>query len=155
MSTTAKELRFPVAVRWRGGRLTSAQVAGKPALEVATPPEFGGGVAGVWSPEDLVVAATASCFVLTLVAVAARRALPLIDVDVAATGHVGRRDDGRFGFTGVDLDARVETTADCVEAAEEAAEAAERGCIVAVTLEIPVRLHVEVAAAAEAAASSA
>ncbi len=47
---TIKAFRFPVSVRWRGGRLTRVSVAGKPSLEVATPPEFrgaGGGWKGV------------------------------------------------------------------------------------------------------------
>ena len=49
--TTFKEHRFPVSVHWVGGRLTSASSPGKPDLQVATPPDFKGGIAGVWSPE--------------------------------------------------------------------------------------------------------
>jgi organic hydroperoxide reductase OsmC/OhrA len=71
-----KEFQFPVSVRWHGGRLARADSRKKESLEVATPPEFRGGLEGHWSPEDLLVAATASCFVLTLVAVAERRQAP-------------------------------------------------------------------------------
>jgi hypothetical protein len=39
--------RFPVSVRWCGGQLTRVSVAGKPRLEVATPPESRGGIAGI------------------------------------------------------------------------------------------------------------
>ena len=94
-----KELQFPVSVRWRGGRLTRAESRGKDALELATPPEFRGGLAVYWSPEDLLVTAVCSCFALTLAAVAERREAPLLDATVTATGHMSRRDDGRFGFT--------------------------------------------------------
>jgi hypothetical protein len=48
-----KAYRFPVSVKWREGRRTQASAPGKPEPEVATPPEFKGGIAGVWSPEDL------------------------------------------------------------------------------------------------------
>ena len=49
MSTAAKKFEFPVDVKWLDGRLTQVTAAGKPDLEVATPPEFKDGVAGVWS----------------------------------------------------------------------------------------------------------
>ena len=52
--------RFPVSIHWVSGRLTKASVADKQDLQVATPPEFNGGIAGVWSPEDLLVSAVAS-----------------------------------------------------------------------------------------------
>jgi hypothetical protein len=43
----ATTYRFPVDVRWLEGKLTLASVPGKEPLEVATPPEFQGGVEGV------------------------------------------------------------------------------------------------------------
>ena len=55
-----KEMQFPVSVRWRGGGLTYAEAHGE-RLEVATPPEFRSGLAGYWSPEDLLVVAVTSC----------------------------------------------------------------------------------------------
>jgi organic hydroperoxide reductase OsmC/OhrA len=71
--SVVKAFRFPVNVHWEGGRLTHASAPGKDELEVAPPPEFRGGVAGVWSPEDLLVAATASCYAVTVAAIAERR----------------------------------------------------------------------------------
>jgi organic hydroperoxide reductase OsmC/OhrA len=69
---TVKAHRFPVSIEWQEGRLTTASSPGKPELEVATPPEFKGGIPGVWSPEDLLVGATAACYTVTLLAVAAQ-----------------------------------------------------------------------------------
>ena len=71
MSIT-KDFRYKVGVAWEGDRITSVSSPDKPDLTVATPPEFKGGVPGVWSPEDLLVASVASCFAVTLIAVAAR-----------------------------------------------------------------------------------
>jgi organic hydroperoxide reductase OsmC/OhrA len=107
--TTVKAHRFPVSIHWLSGRLTEATVAGKPDLQVATPPEFRGGIEGVWSPEDLLVAAAASCYAVTLVAVAERRKVPLLRLDVRGTGHVTQRDDGRFGFVAIELEVSLET----------------------------------------------
>ncbi len=142
--TTFKSHRFPVSVQWRGGRLTQALVPGKPALEVATPPEFKGGIEGVWSPEDLLVAATASCYTVTLVAVAERRGVPLYELEVDGTGHVELRGDGRFGFVAIELHATLETDEASVHEAEQAARAAKDGCLVSMALDTPVHLELDV-----------
>ena len=88
MTATAKVYDFPLSIRWLSGRRTVASVHGKDDLEIATPPEFNGGVDGVWSPEDLLVASIGSCFTVTLLAVAERRGIP-----AARTG--GRRQRSR------------------------------------------------------------
>jgi organic hydroperoxide reductase OsmC/OhrA len=145
-----KEMQFPVAVHWRGGRLARAEVDGKVSLELGTPPEFRGGVAGYWSPEDLLVMSVASCFVLTLAAVAEHLDAPLLDVSATATGHMSRRDDGRFGFTVIEVDARLETLPGGEDVVRSAARAAEQRCLVAHALDVPVHVAVSVETVAEA-----
>jgi organic hydroperoxide reductase OsmC/OhrA len=147
-----KDHRFPVAVRWVGGRLTIASSSGKPDLQVATAPDFSGGIAGVWSPEDLLVTSLAACFAVTLVALAERRRLPLRDLDVQGTGHVGKREDGRFGFVVVELEAEIETDPGLESAVQEAAHAAEQQCLVALALDVPVHLAARVRTAVAPAA---
>ena len=139
-----KEMQFPVSVRWRGGRLVRAASDGKEPLQLATPPEFRGGLTGYWSPEELLVAATASCFVLTLAAVAERSEAPLLDATVTATGHMSRRDDRRFGFTVVELNAVLETVPGGEDAVRAAAADAERRCLIEQALDVPVHVAVEV-----------
>src|SRR6476620_8050680 len=102
MPTQAKTHVFPVSIRWLGGRITCAAVAGKPELTVATPPEFRSGVEGVWSPEDLLVASVATCFTVTLVSIAERRGLPLRSLGVRATGAVTQRSFDGSGFTEIE-----------------------------------------------------
>lgn len=147
---TARIHRFPVGVRWLEGKLTLASVPGKQPLEVATPPEFNGGVEGVWSPEDLFVGAIATCFTVTLVSAARRRRVPLRALGVAGTGEVGPRPDGRYGFAAVQLEVELETEPGFETEARAAALDAERTCLVAVSLDTPVEvsLHVRQAAAA-------
>ncbi len=144
MTASAKTYEYPLSIRWVEGRRTIASVPGKDDLEVATPPEFKGGVEGVWSPEDLLVASVASCFTVTLVAVAERRGVPLHGLDVAARGVATQRPDGRFGFTEVVLEVSLSTGPGCEEEASAAADAAERGCLVAVSVDFPVRLALTV-----------
>jgi organic hydroperoxide reductase OsmC/OhrA len=139
-----KEMQFPVSVRWRGGRLVRADARDKDSLELATPPEFRSGLAGYWSPEDLLVTASASCFALTLAAVAERREAPLLDAVVTATGHMSRRDDGRFGFTVIEIDALLETIPGGERAIYSAAAAAEERCLISQALDVPVHVAVQV-----------
>ena len=143
MSIT-KDYRYSVGVDWEDGLLTSVNALDKPELEVATPPEFKGGLAGVWSPEDLLVAATASCFTVTLVAVLERRDLPLRGLNVTGTGHVTKRDDGRFGFVAIELTVLVETDRAAAEAVRHAASYAERACLVSMALDVPVHVDLVV-----------
>ena len=143
MSVT-KDFRYKVGVAWKGGRLTTVSSPEKIDLEVATPPEFKGGLAGVWSPEDLLVASVASCFTVTLAAVAERRELPLHDVQVTGTGHLTARDDGQFGFVAIELTVAIRTDDAAIEAVERAAKHAERACIVARALDAAVPMVVVV-----------
>jgi organic hydroperoxide reductase OsmC/OhrA len=143
MSIT-KDFRYKVGVAWEGDRITSVTSTGKPELTVATPPEFKNGVPGVWSPEDLLVASVASCFTVTMVAVAERRDLPMYGIDVTGTGHVTMRDDGRFGFVAIELTALIQTAEPSVDAMTRAAKYAERACLVSMALDVPVHLEVAV-----------
>jgi organic hydroperoxide reductase OsmC/OhrA len=148
-----KEMQFPVSIRWRGGRLVNADAPDKDPLELATPPEFRSGVAGYWSPEELLVTAAASCFALTLAAVAERREAPLLDAVVTATGHMSRRDDGRFGFTVIEIDALLETIPGGDQAVASAATAAEQLCLITQALDVPVHVGVDVKSVTDAVVS--
>ena len=150
MPTQVKTHLFPVSVRWVGGKVTCAAIDGKQELSVATPPEFNGGVEGVWSPEDLLVASAATCFTVTMVSAADRRGLPLRALGVHGTGAVTQRPDGRFGFTEIELEVVVATDPGYESEVQAAAEAAERSCLVAVSLDLPVRVTLDVRTAVAA-----
>ena len=141
----SREFRFPVQIAWEGGRRTSVSVEGKQPLPVATPREFHREAdPQVWSPEDAFVAAAGSCLAVTIVALAERGQLPLRDLDVCAEGVVGRREDGRFGFLRIEQRVSLETDDAHAEAARELVAKAEEGCLVAVSLALPVETTVEV-----------
>jgi organic hydroperoxide reductase OsmC/OhrA len=143
---TVKAHRFPVSIEWQEGRLTLATAEGKPDLEIATPPEFKDGIPGVWSPEDLLVASTAACYTVTLLAIADRKGIELLDLTVDGTGHVERRYDGRFGFVAIELVANVAVEPEFAERAERAARYAKEACLVSLALDTPVHLDVNVKA---------
>ena len=142
-----KDFRFTVDVKGNAERVVETTTEEGLALSVATPPEFRGGIHGMWSPEHLLVSAVSSCYALTLAGVADRRQIPLYDVAIRGVGHITRRADARFGFVVVELAVEITTEEGFEDNASRAARAAESGCLIAQALRIPVEVELEVRAA--------
>lgn len=143
-----KEFRFPVSVELAGDRRVAAHVEGKHPIEIAPPPVFRGTDPTIWSPEDFLVAAAASCLAVTFTGLAARRELSYAGLRVDADGVVGLRPDGRFGFSRLLLRLEVEVGPADEMQARELAEAAEASCPVSASLDLPVETAIAVRAAA-------
>jgi organic hydroperoxide reductase OsmC/OhrA len=129
----------------RGGPEGDVDVAPEnaPALVTAPPPEFDG-PGGRWSPEALLTAAVADCFVLSFRAVAAASRLDWSDLDCSVTGTLDRI-ERRLAFTGFEVHARLRVAAGTdVAAAGRALEKAEHACLVSNSLTAEVRLVPEV-----------
>jgi len=145
--TTLKDFRFEVNASTLPRRRVRLTSDGKAPLEAATPPEFRGGTPGMWSPEDLLVAAVASCYSLTLEAIAVHRGIEFQYVDVRGIGHVTRRAEGRVGFVVIELAVDVTVAPGYEHEAERAAHSAKQACLIAHALEVPVELELQVHAA--------
>jgi organic hydroperoxide reductase OsmC/OhrA len=139
-----KEFHFPLSVEWVGGRRVAARAEGKTAIEITTPPVFRGTEPSVWSPEEFLVAAAASCLAVTFTGLAARERLAYTKLKVDGDGVVGRRADGRFGFTRVPLRLELETDPTQEVQARELAERAVETCHVSISLDLPVETVIEV-----------
>lgn len=142
-----REFHFPAAVTWEGGRRTCARVEGKHPIGIAPPPEFRGTDPDTWSPEDFLTTSAASCLAVTITGLAARARVPLRSLEVRGDGVVGRREDGRFGFVRLEQRVTLATDAGFEERARALVEEAEAGCLVAVSLDLPIDTEVEVAVA--------
>jgi organic hydroperoxide reductase OsmC/OhrA len=142
--TRHKEFRFPVEITWQAGRRTSAKVEGKAPLRIATPPEFHGTDPDIWSPEDAFVAAAGSCLAVTIAALAERAQLALRGLSVQAEGIVGRRPDGRFGFVRIEQTVELKTDPGLEDTARAVVAKAEDGCLVTVSLDLPVETTVQI-----------
>jgi organic hydroperoxide reductase OsmC/OhrA len=139
-----KTFHYQVGVRWSREKRGVLSVAGKPDLEVASPPEFRGHP-GIWSPEDLLVAAVNACTMTTFLSAAARRGLTLVSYDSEATGTLETA-DGRFRFTRVVLRPRIVVgRPEDREAALAAFREAEAGCLVANSILATIEAEPEIA----------
>ena len=111
------------------------------------PAEFGG-PGDLWSPETLLVAAIADCFILTFRAVARAGKLEWQSLDCETEGTL-ERVDGVTSFTRYVTRARLRLApgADAARA-HELLERAERGCLVANSLRGEQKLEIEILDAA-------
>lgn len=91
-----KKHEYQVDLDWKEGRIgTLSSPELNDNIEVATPPQFDGGVEGVWSPEHLFVSSVSSCFMTTFVAIAQYSKLKFENLEVQATGKLDK-EDGKF-----------------------------------------------------------
>jgi organic hydroperoxide reductase OsmC/OhrA len=142
-----KALRFTSSADWRGGELTTTTAAGRPMLKVAPPSELGGTVAGVWSPEELLVAATASCLTVTIAEVARAQGVELARVDVDGVGHLAQSAEGPYRFVNIELTVEVEADGEHPHVLQGLVEVAERRCLVTAALSVPVSVRLVLATA--------
>ncbi|MEO8601359.1 MAG: OsmC family protein [bacterium] len=100
-----------------------------PSLQTAPPVQFGG-PGDLWSPETLLVAAAADCFVLTFRAMASASNLSWTALHCDAKGRL-ERIDGTARFTQLALHAHLTVPpATDIEKARRLLEKAEKGCLI-------------------------
>lgn len=145
-----KEFHFPLQLRWSAGRKVTVEIEGKAPLDVVPPPEFSGEEPDIWSPEDLFVASCAACLAITFTGAAKRYQLAFSQLEIRADGIAGQRHDGRFGFTRVELQLRLEVAPHDVAEAERLARLAEDSCLVSASLALPVSVSLCVRARPDA-----
>jgi organic hydroperoxide reductase OsmC/OhrA len=92
-----KTFTYHTNIQWTSDRQGMLRADGKPELNVSSPPEFKG-IPGVWTPEDLFVAAVEICQMSTFLAFGIRKELPLRSYTSAAEGTL-EFVDGNYRFT--------------------------------------------------------
>jgi uncharacterized OsmC-like protein len=119
------------------------QAARLPVLLSEAPQEFGG-PGDRWSPETLLVAAVADCFVLTFRAVAARMELPWTSVRCEVSGTVDRR-ERQAQFTEFSIHVHLALLPDAsADVARRALEKSKDGCLIANSLKAVSRLEIQI-----------
>ena len=104
------------------------------------PPEFGG-EAGHWTPEHMLMAAVASCYVATFSAVAQNSKFEFFDLEVAVDGILKKEDAG-WRFTEVIIRPTLTIgNAAHEERGNRLLQKAERGCLIARSLSAKVSLE--------------
>jgi organic hydroperoxide reductase OsmC/OhrA/RimJ/RimL family protein N-acetyltransferase len=90
-----KTHRYRVAAWWTAGRAGIAKADSAPnVIHFSAPPEFRG-LEAMWTPEELLLSAVASCFTATFYVIAGYAKFEYTDLEVGADGVVSR---GDFGY---------------------------------------------------------
>lgn len=140
MEVRSKVFTYRTTVKWTGQKKGEASSPGKPAIQVATPPEFKGHE-GIWSPEDLFVASVNVCVMTTFLALAERAGLSFTAYRSEAEGRLEMM-DGKFQVTAITL--RPEVALQATEDSEKAGELlakAERNCLISNSVRTKVSLE--------------
>jgi peroxiredoxin-like protein len=97
------EHSYNVSVAWKQGRMGQmATPDANDAIGVATPPQFPGGMEGIWSPEHLFTAAVNSCLMTTFLSIAENSKLQFSDFTSDAAGKL-EMVDGKYVMSEVTL----------------------------------------------------
>ncbi len=129
--------QYVVEVRWdsdRKGIMCSPDLTVSPnekgCIEVATPPQFPKGMAGIWSPEHLYTASVASCFMTTFLAIAENSRLEFESFKCKATGTL-EQFDGKFIMSEILLEPSVTLIYDKdLDRAERVLQRTETNCLI-------------------------
>ena len=93
----SKTYFYETELEWTREKEGQIKGAALPALSVGAPPEFKGRE-GQWTPEHLFVASINTCFMLTLLAIAANSKLPLVSFSSLAKGKLEKVPEAGAGY---------------------------------------------------------
>lgn len=132
-----------VATANAGNSAVTIKGHGLPDLVTDAPKEFGG-PGDKWSPEALLIAAIADCFILTFRAIAKGSGVDWHAIDCDATGTLDRVDRVNR-FTHVELNVRISVPSDAEhEKVIKVLHKSEQSCLITNSLSCDVVLNTEV-----------
>ncbi len=140
MEVRSKVYTYRTAVKWTEQKKGTITCEGKPDIQVATPPEFKGHE-GIWSPEDLYVAAANICLMTTFLAVAERAGLTFTSYHCEAEGRL-ELVEGKFQVTVITLRPQIalQSGSDAAKA-KELIEKAEANCLISNSMKTRIALE--------------
>ena len=114
--------------------------SGLPQINAAPPKQFGG-PGDQWSPEDMIVATVAACFILTFRAIAAASKFEFTEVACEATGTLDKVERETY-FTEMKVNATLTLPAGADESrAQRLLEKAEKMCFITNSLKAETHLE--------------
>ena len=138
------QLQYLVTSQWMAGQQTTVTAENvNKIVEFSAPPEFHG-QPGFWTPEHFLLAAVASCFVVTFRAIAGFSKLEPLALDVAVEGKLEKSQSG-YDFTAIVIGPHltIRDESDRLRA-NRILEKTEKGCLVARALKCPVTMEASV-----------
>lgn len=131
--------RYGTSIRWTGEHKGRLSCEGKPDIDVACPPEFGGHP-NIWSPEDLYVASAEVCALTTFLFLIEKLRGRIISYESSAEG-VAQMVDGTFIFKEIVIRPKILVPApEDRDKVEKACEMIPGLCVVSKSVKTEVRI---------------
>lgn len=134
--------QYNVNLKWteeRKGEISSPEL--NSTIEVATPPEFPKGIAGIWSPEHFFTASVNSCFMTTFLSISENSKLEFKEFSCNAFGHLDQV-EGKYQMTEIVLNPTlVIAKEEDREKALRVLEKSEKACLISNSIKSKVSLN--------------
>jgi peroxiredoxin-like protein len=131
---------YKLELNWTERRNGTLRAEDMPELSVSAPPEFAGD-AGKWTPEHLLVAASASCLMATFLAIAELSKLTVRSFHMKAFARLEKVANEGYRFTEVTLAPEISVAPDDMEKAQKVLAKAEKNCFVNKSLKATVQIE--------------
>lgn len=139
----SRQIKFDIQLGWlseQKGILTANDVKG--AIQVATPPAFGGEGYN-WSPEHLFLGAVAGCFLSTCLVFVKKADFEMSHFECNATGNI-ELVEGKYKFTSIDVFTKLYVAGEELTGkAKMALSKAEQYCLVSNSIDAQITYHSE------------
>jgi Predicted redox protein, regulator of disulfide bond formation len=136
---------YKVNLNWERDRkgLVSSPVL-ESTIEVATPPEFSKGMAGIWSPEHLLIAAVNSCLMTTFLAISENSGFTFINFESKADGKL-EKVEGKYMISEIVLSPilTIEKESDR-EKAKRILQKSEAACLISNSIKSKIIFHPQI-----------
>ena len=142
---TLEPVRYPfeTSLRWEEGFKGTISCRGKPDLQVALPPDWGG-IPGIWSPEDLFTASAEVCTMTTFLWLMDKKGSSIKSYTSKATGTI-QMVDGLFKFAQIVVKPKVIVGSEKDrETAEWAFSQIQSCCLVSKSINHPLKVEPEI-----------
>jgi organic hydroperoxide reductase OsmC/OhrA len=134
---------YKTTMDWKTGKSGVTSAEEKPAITVATPPEFGG-PENIWTPEDLLTSAVASCLMTSTLFFVEKAKIAMSSYSSTAVSTMEKTPKG-LAITKIEVEVVIVLEqADQADAARKAVERAENNCPISASLNCPVTLKLSV-----------
>jgi peroxiredoxin-like protein len=131
---------YETELAWKGERTGTLQASGLPHLQVTAPEEFAG-TPGVWTPEQLLVGATASCVMTTFLAIAEFSSVTIRFFRTKAKGKLEKIPGEGYRFTEIHLATEIGVIPSEAEKAKRAMAKAEKNCFISNSIRAKVNVE--------------
>jgi len=143
MVTKSRRFIYKNELNWKTEKKGLLTSEGKPTLEVACPPEFGGHPK-IWSPEDLLVASVNICLMTTFLHYAGKEKLKLLSYQSYAEGIL-EMVENKLMFSTIEVRPKILVTSDeDIKEAERVLRFSEKNCLVSNSIRSKVILNPEI-----------